>query len=402
MRTAWLALSVPVILAALACSDQQPLTPPALGATARTAVRHDVAAPRYRIDKLPILAGTTQGAGISNRGWVAGYSVSSDGLRHAVLWRDAVPTDLGSPGLISLPQWPGISSNGVVAGITQTPAADTLGESWSCAAFMGVAGKICLGFAWYGGTMHTLPAWGGENGFATGVNSRGDVVGWAETAVHDPTCITPQVLQFRATVWSTHDGSQRQLRPFSGDSTSAATAINDRGQVVGISGDCDVAVGRKSARHALMWDGDQVIDLGDLHGQYWNTPMALNANGSMVVGFANPPDGDFAGDSLRAFVWTRAAGMRDLGRLPGDQSSQALGVNTAGQVVGLSCGDVTCFGLLWQNDTMYRLQDLAGAGFPDQIFSAKDINEAGQITGRMIDHVTKKAVGYIATPITTP
>jgi hypothetical protein len=46
------------------------------------------------------------------------------------------------------------------------------------------------------------------------------------------------------------------------------------------------------------------------------------------------------------------------------------------------------------------LRDLAGPDFPDQIFSAKDINESGQITGRMIDHVTKKAVAYVATPIT--
>ena len=397
MRTALLTLAA---LAALGCADQQPLTPAALGATSAVSTRRDVTAPRYRIDKLPILSGTTQGAGISNRGWVAGYSVGTDGLRHAALWDGNGVKDLGQSGLISLPQWPGISSNGVVAGITQTATPDTLGESWSCAAFMGTAGKVCLGFAYYGGTMHTLPTWGGENGFATGVNDRGDVVGWAETALHDPTCNTPQVLQFRATVWSTHDASKRQLRPYAGDSTSAATAINDRGQVVGISGDCDVAVGRKSARHALMWDGDQVVDLGDLHGQYWNTPMSINANGSIVVGFANPPDGDFAGDSLRAFVWTRATGMQDLGRLPGDQSSQALGVNNAGQIVGLSCGDVTCYGLLWQNGQMYRVQDLAGPDFPDQIFSAKDINESGQITGRMIDHVTKKAVAYVATPIT--
>jgi probable HAF family extracellular repeat protein len=313
MRTAWLVLGV---VAAVGCGNDRQLTQPAAAATVMSAVVTDT--PHYVIEKLPILAGTTQGAGINNRGWVAGYSVSSDGLRHAVLWRDDVPTDLGQAGLISLPQWPGISSAGVVVGISQMPTADTLGESWSCAAFMGASGKVCLGFAWYGDALHALPAWGGENGFATGVNSRGDVVGWAETAVHDPTCHTPQVLQFRATVWSIKDGSRRQLRPFPGDSTSAATATNSRGQVVGISGDCDVAVGRKSARHAVLWDGDQVIDLGDLHGQYWNTPMALNQDGTMIVGFANPPDGDLDGDSLRAFVWTRGSGMKDLGRLAGD------------------------------------------------------------------------------------
>ncbi|HEX4562240.1 MAG TPA: hypothetical protein VH113_10455, partial [Gemmatimonadales bacterium] len=67
---------------------------------------------------------------------------------------------------------------------------------------------------------------------------------------------------------------------------------------------------------------------------------------------------------LRAFVWTRATGMQDLGRIPGDLSSQALGVNLAGQIVGLSCSDTTCHGLLWQNGQMYRLQDFAGADSP--------------------------------------
>ena len=396
MRTLVFALSA---LAVLGCADQQPLTPAAAGATLVASARHDDGAPRYRIDQLPILSGTTQGAGINGHGWVTGYSVSSDGLRHAVLWREGVITDLGQSGLISLPQWPGLSDNGIVAGITQLATPDTLGESWSCAAFMGVAGKVCRGFAWHGGTLHTLATWGGENGFATGVNDRGEVAGWAETAVHDPTCNAPQVLQFRATVWNTRRGSQRQLRPYPGDSTSAATAINDRGQVVGISGDCDVAVGRKSARHALLWDGNRVTDLGNLHGQYWNTPMAINQSGSMVVGFTNPPDGDLDGDSLRAFVWTRATGMRDLGRLPGDLSSQALGVNSRGQIVGLSCGDATCYGVLWEHGRRDRVQDLAGPGFLDQIYSAKDINEAGQITGRMIDHVTGKPVAYVATPI---
>ncbi len=152
MRTVLLTLSA---LAALGCAEQQPLTPAALGATAAAATRRDVTGPRYRIDKLPILAGTTQGAGISNRGWVAGYSVATDGLRHAVLWDGSGITDLGQAGLISLPQWPGISSSSAVAGITQITTPDTLGESWSCAAFMGTAGKVCLGFAYYGGTMHT-------------------------------------------------------------------------------------------------------------------------------------------------------------------------------------------------------------------------------------------------------
>ncbi len=78
----------------------------------------------------------------------------------------------------------------------------------------------------------------------------GQVVGWAENGVHDPTCNTAfQILQFRAVIWQPN-GTMQELPPLPGDSTSAATAINDLGQVVGISGDCGVAVGSVSARHA--------------------------------------------------------------------------------------------------------------------------------------------------------
>ena len=91
--------------------------------------------------------------------------------------------------------------------------------------------------------MRALPTLGGNNGFATGANNRGQVVGWAENAVQDPTCVPPQVLQFRAVIWGPEDDQIQELLPLPGDTSSAATAINNRGQVVGISGICDQAVG---------------------------------------------------------------------------------------------------------------------------------------------------------------
>ncbi|HET9707997.1 MAG TPA: hypothetical protein VFP39_06815 [Gemmatimonadales bacterium] len=392
------AVSLVILIAAVAgCATDAPVTPP------RLSLAPQGSRPSYRIDRLPTLFGNSQGGGINNPGSVAGYSGRSDGTRHAALWRSGVVTDLGTlgtgSGLHSNVQWPGINDNGMVVGISQTDALDTLGEAWSCAAFIAANGHLCLGFVWQSGVMAALPTLGGENGFAAGVNNRGQVVGWAETAAHDPTCHTPQVLQFRAVVWEPRRGTAHQLPPFPGDSTSAATAINQQGQVVGISGECDVAVGRKSARHAVLWDGASIIDLGSLEGgTFWRTPMALNNHG-LVVGFTNPPDGDFDGDSLRAFAWTRSGGMQDLGRLTGDQFSEALGVNDSAQIVGVSCADV-CSAVLWQDGKMYRLQDLISGGTPDHLWSARDINAAGQITGRLIDHVTGRFVTYVATPVT--
>ena len=138
--------------------------------------------------------------------------------------------------------WPVKSNIGVIAGIAQTATPDPLGESWSCSAFFPGAtatGPTCLGFVWKSGVMRALPTLGGNNGFATGANDQGQVVGWAENTVHDPTCVRPQVLQFRAVVWGPGTNQIRQLPPLPGDTSGAATAINDRGRIVGISGTCD-------------------------------------------------------------------------------------------------------------------------------------------------------------------
>ena len=359
----------------------------------------------YRIDILPSPGtGFDQGGAINNEGVVAGFSRQADGTRQATLWANGAAHVLGTlpGGNHSAVQWPGLTSDSTVVGISRTGTADPLGEAWSCTAFIAGAGRTCLGFVWHNGVMAPLPTLGGTNGFAAGVNSRGQIVGWAETPVHDPTCdnSTSQVLQFRAVLWSPKSGITQELPPYPGDSTSAATAINESGQVVGISGECDQAVGRKSAIRAVTWDHGTVSVLPNPWGNYWATPMAINDRGD-VVGFSNPPDGDFDGDSLRAVQWTRAGGFQDLGKLPGDFSSQANGINASGQVVGLSCSAV-CTALLWQDGVMYKLQDFVDPAFPHRLWSARHINDQGQITGRLVEAGTGRRLAYIATPIVAP
>src|SRR5262249_18611423 len=149
-------------------------------------------------------------------------------------------------------------------------------------------GHVCRGFVWEAGKMRALPTLGGTHGFATGTNNLGQTVGWAENSVHDSTCNAPQVLQFRAAMWGPGRDQIVELPPLPGDTTSAATAVNDRGQVAGISGICSNAVGGFSAAHAVLWENGVPNDLGNLGGVAWNTPMAMNQAGD-VVGFANIP-----------------------------------------------------------------------------------------------------------------
>jgi probable HAF family extracellular repeat protein len=368
---------------------------------ARPAASDRADAASSQVTNLPSFGGSSSaGSSINNRGWIAGFSnLTGDQVQHAALWRDGVLVDLGTlGGPNSGVEWPVKNNRGIIAGISQTAQPDPLAENWSCAAFFPAAtatGHQCLGFAWQNGVMQPLPTLGGTNGFATGVNNEGEIVGWAENTVHDPTCVAPQVLQFRAVVWGPDPGQIRQLPPLRGDTVSAATALNDHGQVVGISGICDRAVGRFSAIHAVFWQNGKPIDLGSLGGVAWNTPMAINEQGD-IVGFANDSAAAGGHFAAHAFLWTSATGMRDLGTLPGDSTSQALGINGRGQIVGESCdAGFNCRAVTWQNG---QISDLNQPGAVDTLIFANDINDSGAITGQAFDPRSNSFVAFTARP----
>ena len=402
---------VTLIAVLAACGNETQVTQPG------SALAQLTSSVQYRIDKLPSLGGTqSRGMAINDMGWVAGWSLRSDGRRHAALWSNGLIEDLGTlggPTASSMVPWPGLNNAGMVVGISHTDEVDPLDEDWSCelGGFLPVTTNlICRGFVWENDVMRELPTLGGNHSFGAGVNDAGLVVGWAETAVHDTTCspLSAQVLQFRAVIWDPKDGSNgkvkaRELSPFPGDATSAATAINDLGQVVGISGDCDQAVGRFSARRAVLWDKNgHVTKLPNLGGISWHTPMDINDQGD-VVGFSNPKEpGDEVGDFIaRGFLWIKgAATATDLKALPGDFFSQAFAINSHGQVVGVSFGGLNgAHAFLYENGVLTDLNDILGSGNGDVFLSAQDINDAGQITGRVRDFASGQILAFVATPI---
>jgi probable HAF family extracellular repeat protein len=359
----------------------------------------------YRVKNLPSLGGTiSRGNSVNDRNWVAGYSnLAGNQSRHAALWLGGTVFDLGTlGGPNSSVAWPVKNNRGLIVGISQTANSEPLGESWSCAAFFPAAtatGKTCLGFVWEKGVMRALPTLGGNNGFAAGANNRGQVAGWAENAVHDPTCVPPQVLQLRAVIWEPGRDRIQELPPLPGDTSGAATAINDRGQVAGISGTCDQAVGRFTAAHAVLWENGRVTDIGNLGGRTWNTPYAINQRGD-VAGFASQPGDDPDNPRLHAFLWTRRDGIQDLGTLPGDVTSEAHGINERRQVVGVSCDAAgNCRAFLWEDGVMKDLNTLLAPGYTGILTTAQDINDRGVITGRAFDPVTGERPAFQATPI---
>lgn len=374
------------------------------GESPETAGRHRPT--EYRVVELTSLGGTvSSGNSINDQHLVAGFSNLDDSTAHATLWLYGFRFDLGTlGGRNSNVPWPVKNTRGLIAGISQTATPEPLGETWSCRNFFPFvtrSGYTCLGVVWENGEIHQLPTFpGGNNGFATGANNKRHVVGWAENSVHDSTCVSPQKLQFRAALWKLDTGEMKELLPFGTDPTSAATAINDRDQVVGISGICNTAVGSYSAAHAVMWDRGTVIHLGNLGGIAWNTPMAINQSGD-VVGFSNISAADANRFNAHAFLWTKRKGIEDLGTLPGDTLSQALGINDKRQIVGISCttGFASCRAFLWENGVMTDVNELVESEDTPHLYTANDINEHGHITGYAVDDSTQESIAIWAIPV---
>ena len=389
-----------IAAAAIGCgSDSDPLpTAPLLAAGGTAADRP------WNFDVIETTLGgrLSVGHAINGRGWVGGYSnETGNATRQAVVWRDGVIEELGSlGGPSSSIVWTGLSTAGIAVGIAETADLDPRGESWSCTPFFATgeeSGHVCRGFWWDGAEMHALPTFGGTHGYAAGVNARGQVVGWAENLVEDPTCNPEgdQVLQFRAALWEPKAGTMRELAPWTGDSTSAATAINSAGQAVGISGDCDVAVGSYSARRGVLWEADGSVTLiGGLGGEAWHTPTSINDSGD-VVGFSNPAEVPGNTFQPKAFIWTRAGGIDSLPTLEGDVWAQAFAINGRGQVVGRSCGAV-CRAVLWEDRMPIDLNTRRPEGFTHHLAAARDINESGEITGNLVETGTGRNLPYVA------
>ena len=376
-------------------------------ALSTTPVRLSAQAPdgqtRYVVIRLGSLGGMSSAAqGLNSREWVAGDAyLTGDATEHAVLWRNGKITDLGTLGGLNSFAGP-VNEEGLVAGSAQTAIVDPLGENWGLL-FSCSSGGACEGyedlvraFRWQNGMMTPLATLGSNNasvGFYSGANSRGQIVGFAETSTQDPKCAPPQVFDWEAVVWGL-EGEIHELPPFTGDAVGVAFSINDRGQVVGGSGPiCATPSSFALSAHAMLWQNGSATELGSFGGVMNNFAWAIN-NLGQVVGFS-----DLSGDTTtHAFLWTEENGIQDLGTLAGDFESQAYGINDRRQIVGQSCDQSgNCRGFLWQNGLMTDLNTLTA---PDSLYvvQASGINAAGEIAGIAFDESTGETPAFLAIP----
>jgi probable HAF family extracellular repeat protein len=239
-----------------------------------------------------------------------------------------------------------------------------------------------------------------SNGFDGILNRQGTAAGWADTSTPDPEptfCFNFDCFVSHAFRWQ--NGDLTDLESLATGWSSAATWVNDSGQVVGISenGVIDPLIGFPEFR-AVLWKNGGITDLGTLGGGYESIANAVNDRGQ-VVGFATNTIPDpfsffpFPGATQsRAFLWQEGA-MQDLGTLGGPDAT-AVSINDRGQVAGQSytnstpnpvldpCGSFavnvpTEDPFIWKNGKMTDLGTLGGTcGF------VTGQNDRGQVIGQ--------------------
>jgi probable HAF family extracellular repeat protein len=217
-----------------------------------------------------------------------------------------------------------------------------------------------------GVTQSLASVFGAEMSQAQDINNKGVIVGWAGR--------TGQPRAFRYD--SVAAGAPVELGSLAGHKTSYANAINDKGQVTGISRNPGANPDSRAFLH------DQVLtELG---------PAAFSDDindAGQVVGARVFEDASH----WTAFLCETASGkpqFHDLGalKLPGFVGSHAHGINKQGDIVGSSFTDFGAGQLIraWVRPAGGAMQDLNALIAPNSgwlLHSASAINNEGQIAG---------------------
>jgi probable HAF family extracellular repeat protein len=337
--------------------------------------------------------------GLNNQGWaenmdgVVNPPITSTSTTiasgRAVISIYGLNIDLGTlGGKNSWTNYGGINDRGEAVGLAETSVPDPDGEDF-CAFGTHLT---CRPFLWQFFHMSALPTLGGNNGQASAINNRGQIVGISETTVQDSGCPPSKPGKIISPVFWER-GEVRALPTVDGDSDGFVQGLNDQGQAVGSSGTCS-----NIATHAVLWENDTAFQLPDL-GRDGNDAYAINDHGQ-VVGYVSTADGT----TIVASLWQNGArsAVTSLGILPGDGAAFATGINNRGQVVGSTFNSIGwSHGFLSQDGVLTDLNSTISGDSNLFIIAASNINERGQISG-MATVVTGPDAGNIHAILLTP
>lgn len=204
------------------------------------------------------------------------------------------------------------------------------------------------------------------------VNNLGHAVGWGYLSTG----------QYHAVLW-TAPGKPFDLGTLPGGAQSYALGVNDVNAGCGLlcaSSTVEYVVGASEARvfstvtrphletHAFRWDAKNgMIDLGTLGGA-WSTATGVNSAGN-VVGISYTASG-----VSHAFAWSPGTGMQDLGTLGAGGESRASDLDAAG-AGGASNGHV----VRWSSTGVIEDMGLLPGSAPSNI--GYGVNALGWVAG---------------------
>ncbi len=303
---------------------------------------------RYAVTDLGVLPNhqSSRAFGVNNHEVVVGESVQGFISQHAFLWKTSGV--MGEPVQFALGQAValGVSDSGHIIGTHY----DENGQ--------------CHGWIWQKGNVKDIGTLGGSFCAPYAVNSKGVVVGVSHNADY----------QNHAFIWC--EGLMTDLFPQA--DFSVATDINEYGDVIGyFQNDAGLSVA------FLRSANGKITELDTLGGEHSNA-LGLN-NLAQVVGFSSLPNGHH-----RAFLFENGK-MRDLGALANDAgendtTSEAFEINNQGVVIGESVSlGAPARAFVWSRaEGMRDLQKLIlrPTGAPSfHLERVSDINDSGQIVG---------------------
>lgn len=170
-----------------------------------------------------------------------------------------------------------------------------------------------------------------------------------------------------AQIWD--NGKLTDLGIPAGYANSIARGVNDRGGVVGWVVSSKNPVDSRATSTAFVFDGRSLRLLGTLGGKS-SQALAINSKGE-IAGVADTPNG-----FRHAFLFRRR--MTDLGTLPGGVMSIGMAVNSSGAVAGAAdAGQGARHAVLWKDGKIQDLGTLPGG----RVSYATTLNDRGQVAG---------------------